>query len=183
MARLIILDRDGVINFDSPAFIKSAQEWHPIPRALEAIAELKAAGWLVAVCSNQSGVGRGLISPTSLDGIHEKMIAALRQVNVELDGLTFCPHRPEDHCRCRKPLPGMLTDMMKHLGVTAERTVVIGDSLRDIEAGLTAGCRCVLVRTGNGAGCEDAVRALGVDTVYDDLWTATLVLREESSCC
>ena len=182
MARLIILDRDGVINFDSPAFIKSPEEWHPIPRALEAIALLKADGWLVAVCSNQSGVGRGLITPDALDGIHEKLRQALSPLGVRLDGLAFCPHRPEDDCRCRKPRPGMLTDMMESLGVGPEQTVVIGDSIRDIQAGQAAGCRCMLVRTGNGAACEGAVRALGVDAVCDDLWSAAMTLRGSTPC-
>jgi len=169
MARLIILDRDGVINFDSPGFIKSPAEWRAIPGSLDAIADLKRAGWLVAVCSNQSGVGRGLITPEALEAIHDKLRHALADRGAALDGLACCPHRPEEGCPCRKPLPGMLLDMMRHLGVGREQTVVIGDSLRDLQAGQAAGCRSILVRTGNGRDTEAAARATGTNEVFDDL--------------
>jgi D-glycero-D-manno-heptose 1,7-bisphosphate phosphatase len=184
MARLIILDRDGVINFDSPAFIKTPDEWRPIPHALEAIAALKRAGWRVAVCTNQSGVARGLLRQTTLEAIHARMEARLAELDVELDGLSYCPHHPDDACRCRKPAPGMLLDLMANLGATPEQTIAIGDSLRDIEAGIAAQCgRCVLVRTGNGAASEAAARALGVDWVFDDLGAAARAILAEDSPC
>jgi D-glycero-D-manno-heptose 1,7-bisphosphate phosphatase len=172
MARLIILDRDGVINFDSPAFIKSPEEWHPLPGALDAIADLKHVGWQVAVCSNQSGIGRGLITPEKLEAIHACLRKALAERGVCLDGIAFCPHRPDEDCSCRKPLPGMLIDTMSQFDANPANTVVIGDSLRDIEAGLAAGCRCILVRTGNGRAAEASVRALGITEVFDDLRAA-----------
>jgi D-glycero-D-manno-heptose 1,7-bisphosphate phosphatase len=182
MARLIILDRDGVINVDSPAFIKSPEEWRPLPGALDAIADLKHAGWQVAVCSNQSGVGRGLIAPEKLKAIHACLHQALAARGVHLDGLTFCPHRPDEDCSCRKPLPGMLIDTMTQLDASPANTVVIGDSLRDIQAGLAAGCRCVLVRTGNGRAAEESVRALGITEVFDDLRAAADKLLGELPC-
>jgi len=184
MARLIILDRDGVINFDSPAFIRSPEEWRPIPRALEAIAALKAAGWQVAVCTNQSGIARGLLSQATLDAIHARMVAKLAELDAALDGLLCCPHHPDEACRCRKPAPGMLLDLMASLGARPAQTIAIGDSLRDIEAGIAAGCgKCMLVRTGNGAANEAAVRALGVDRVFDDLGAAArAILAEEQPC-
>lgn len=183
MARLILLDRDGVINLDSPAFIKTPEEWHPIAGALPAIASLKNLGWLVAVCSNQSGVGRGLITPDALDAIHEKLRQALARLGISLDGLAFCPHHPDAHCPCRKPAPAMLLDMMNRLGVSAAETIVVGDSLRDIEAGKAAGCRTALVRTGNGSRSEAAARALGVDAVFDDLADFASALGAPDPCC
>jgi len=183
MARLILLDRDGVINFDSPAFIKTPEEWRPVPGALSAIARLKRQGWLVAVCSNQSGVGRGLITPDALEAIHEKLRQCLSQLEVSLDGLAFCPHHPDEHCRCRKPAPGMLLEMMSRLGASADECIVVGDSLRDIEAGKAAGCRTVLVRTGNGSRSEAAARALGVDAVFDDLAGFASAVTGSDPCC
>jgi D-glycero-D-manno-heptose 1,7-bisphosphate phosphatase len=184
MARLIILDRDGVINFDSPGFIKSPEEWRPIPRALEAIAALKHAGWLVAVCTNQSGIGRGLLSHATLDAIHARMLDRIALLDATLDSLSYCPHLPEEGCRCRKPAPGMLLDTIASLGATPEQTIAIGDSQRDIEAGIAAGCgRCVLVRTGNGAACEAGVRALGVDWVFDDLGSAARAILTDAPTC
>jgi len=178
MARLILLDRDGVINFDSPAFIKSPEEWRPIPGALDAIATLKRAGFSVAVCSNQSGVARGLLSLATLEAIHDRLRDALADRGVELDGIIYCPHHPDEHCRCRKPAPGMLLDMMARLDANPGESVVIGDSLRDIQAGRAAGCRTILVLTGNGRECVTAARALGVDAVFEDLPEAAEALRE-----
>jgi len=182
MARLIILDRDGVINLDSPAFIKFPDEWHPIPGALDAIADLKHAGWLVAVCSNQSGVGRGLITRQALDAIHERLYLALSERHATLDGIAFCPHRPEEHCRCRKPEPGMLLDMMARLGARPEETIAIGDSQRDLDAGHAAGCRCILVRTGNGRTTERSGATVARVDVFDDLRSAADRLMDCPSC-
>lgn len=169
MARLVLLDRDGVVNYDSPAFIRTPDEWRPIPGSLDAIARLKHAGWLVAVCSNQSGVGRGLIEPAMLEAIHDRLRAALAECGGSLDALLYCPHHPAEGCTCRKPAPGLLLAAMAGLGVSAGDCVAIGDSLRDIEAGKAAGCRTILVRTGNGRAAETGARQIGVDAVYDDL--------------
>jgi D-glycero-D-manno-heptose 1,7-bisphosphate phosphatase len=182
MARLILLDRDGVINFDSPSYVKSPEEWIPIPGALDAIADLKHAGWRVAVCSNQSGVGRGLFTLDALDAIHAKLASALAERSVRLDALRFCPHLPGAGCRCRKPAPGMLIDAMQALGAAPERTIAIGDSVRDVEAARAAGCRAILVRTGNGTADESAARRLGVVAVYDDLRAAADALIGDGAC-
>lgn len=182
MARLILLDRDGVINYDSPDYIRDADQWIPIPGSLEAIAALKQTGYLVAVCTNQAGVGRGLMSRAALDRIHERMAATLAGLGVVLDGLRFCPHRPEDDCTCRKPRPGMLSATMDDLGVPPSRAVYVGDTLKDVQAAQAAGCRAVLVRTGHGAEVEGRARRMGVDWVADDLWEFARQFLEEAPC-
>ncbi len=162
MARLILLDRDGVINFDSPDYVKNAEEWHPIPGSLEAIAALRSHGFMVGVCTNQAGIARGRLSVADLEAIHARMDLALRALHTRLDGLRYCPHGPEDGCRCRKPQPGMLLEMMHELGSTAQDTIFVGDSMRDVEAAQAAGCRGILVRTGNGPRAEAAARERGM---------------------
>ncbi len=150
MAKLILLDRDGVINFDSPDYIKSPDEWQPIPGSLEAIARLQGAGRLIAVCTNQAGVARGTLSSASLDAIHAKLRRALAECGAVLDHLACCTHHPDLGCRCRKPAPGMLLDCLQLFGIAADDACFVGDSARDLEAAKAAGCRGVLVRTGNG---------------------------------
>jgi len=169
MTRLILLDRDGVINFDSPDYIKDADEWVPIPGALAAIARLQTAGYQVAVCTNQAGIGRGILTAAALGRIHDKLRAHLARYGAALDGLAYCPHHPDDGCACRKPQPGMLLTMMRQLQVEPSETLYVGDSLRDMQAAHAAGCAAALVRTGAGAGVEAAARALGVTCVADDL--------------
>jgi len=169
MTRLILLDRDGVINFDSPNYIKDADEWVPIPGALAAIARLQAAGYRVAVCTNQAGIGRGILTTAALGRIHDKLRAWLAQHGAVLDGLAYCPHHPDDGCACRKPQPGMLLAMMRELQAEPTETLYVGDSLRDVQAAHAAGCAAALVRTGAGAGAEAAAKALGVSCVADDL--------------
>lgn len=148
--KLIILDRDGVINEDSDAYIKSPEEWVPIPGSLEAIARLNRAGWTVAVATNQSGVGRGLYDRATLDRIHARMNAALAAAGGHVDALYYCPHTPEDHCACRKPLPGLLESIARHYGVSLAGVPAIGDSLRDLQAAVAVDARPILVRTGKG---------------------------------
>lgn len=171
MARLILLDRDGVINADSEAFIKDADEWQALPGSLGAIAELKRRGFQVGLCSNQSGVGRGLMTEAALGRVHEKLMAGLAEHGAALDAARYCIHHPDDGCHCRKPRPGMLLDIMAELGATAAETVFVGDSLRDLEAAAAAGCRAALVRTGNGAGAEAPATAKLTNVVWvgDDL--------------
>jgi D-glycero-D-manno-heptose 1,7-bisphosphate phosphatase len=166
---LVLLDRDGVINEDSTDFVKSVAEWHPLPGSLEAVARLKHAGYLVAVCTNQSGLARGLLDTYALDGIHAALRSALAERGAVLDGLYVCPHGPHDGCACRKPRPGLLLTAMRDLGQRPEDTRYVGDSLRDVEAALAAGCEPVLVRTGNGHASERDARCLGVTRVFDDL--------------
>lgn len=182
MTRLILLDRDGVINYDSPHYIRAVDEWIPIPGALDAIAALKRAGFLVGVCTNQAGVGRGVVSPEALEGIHARLSSLLDQRGVTLDALEYCPHHPAEGCECRKPRPGMLIRSMRTLGVPAEDTLFVGDNIRDIEAAHAAGCRPVLVRTGSGAAAEIQARGLGVDWVEDDLAAVAVSLLKGASC-
>jgi D-glycero-D-manno-heptose 1,7-bisphosphate phosphatase len=169
MARLILLDRDGVLNVDSPDFVRSPDEWIPIEGSMAAVARLKRAGFLVGVCSNQSGVGRGLFSEEVLGDIHRKLHDALRAADAELDDLRFCPHAPDAGCSCRKPAPGMLIAAMTALGVEPRDTIFVGDAIRDVEAAHAAGCRSALVRTGKGAQVEPLARGMGVSWVGDDL--------------
>jgi D-glycero-D-manno-heptose 1,7-bisphosphate phosphatase len=149
--KLIILDRDGVINEDSPDFVKSPEEWRAIPGSLEAIALLNRANILVAIASNQSGIARGLFSEITLNAIHQKMAHALVAHQGYIDKIFYCPHGPNDHCECRKPKPGLLLQAMQHFNIAPEDTYFVGDSRRDIDAAIAAHCQPVLVRSGNGS--------------------------------
>lgn len=149
--KLIVLDRDGVINFDSDQFIKSPDEWKPIPGSLEAIARLNESGWRVVVASNQSGVGRGLFDMDTLNAINEKMTKAIGQAGGRLDAIFFCPHSADSTCDCRKPRPGMFLQIAERFNVDMRGVPVVGDSLRDLQAGVAVGCQPYLVLTGKGA--------------------------------
>jgi D-glycero-D-manno-heptose 1,7-bisphosphate phosphatase len=148
--KLIILDRDGVINHDSDHFIKSPDEWVPIPGSLEAIARLHQAGYRVVVCTNQSGIARGLFNIVTLNAIHQKLHAAVRMVGGEINAIFFCPHSADDNCDCRKPKPGMLQEIANRFGVSLKSVPTVGDSLRDLQAGFVLGCTPYLVLTGKG---------------------------------
>ncbi|MDP1673512.1 MAG: D-glycero-beta-D-manno-heptose 1,7-bisphosphate 7-phosphatase [Burkholderiales bacterium] len=148
--KLIILDRDGVINQDSPSYIKSPEEWKPIPGSLEAIALLNQAGYRVLVATNQSGVGRGLFEMATLNAIHDKMHRALGVIGGRIDGIFYCPHAHDAGCNCRKPKPGLLEEISRRFGVSLEGVPFIGDSLRDLQAAVTVGAQPVLVLTGKG---------------------------------
>lgn len=170
---LIILDRDGVINEDSPLHIRSVCEWVPIEGSLRAIARLKRAGWHVAVATNQSGIARGYFSNATLSAIHRQLAIALAHHGTALDHIAVCPHGPEDGCHCRKPAPGMLEALLQRFQAQPRNTLFVGDSVRDCEAAARAGIPFALVRTGKGEATL-ASGALGADTpVYADL--ATLV--------
>ena len=153
---LIILDRDGSINEDRDDFVKSADEWVPLPGALEAIARLNHAGWHTVIATNQSGLGRGLFDMAALNAMHTKMNAALARVGGRIGAVFFCPHAPEDQCSCRKPLPGLYEQIGERYGVDLETVPAVGDSVRDIEAAVAAGCMPHLVLTGKGASMTDA---------------------------
>ena len=153
--KLVILDRDGTINQDSDDYIKSPEEWIPLPGALEAIARLNHAGWHVVVASNQSGLGRGLFDMATFNAMHAKMNKLLSGVGGRIDAVFFCPHGPEDQCHCRKPLPGLFEQIGERLGVDLHGTHVVGDSLRDLQAGVQVGCEPHLVYTGKGAAFRD----------------------------
>lgn len=148
--KLVILDRDGVINFDSPQFIKTPDEWKPIPGSLEAIASLNQAGFRVALATNQSGISRGLLDMVTLNAIHDKMHRALAQFGGRIDALFYCPHAAEAQCSCRKPKPGMLEEIARRFGLDLDGVPSVGDSLRDLQAGLQLGALPMLVRTGKG---------------------------------
>ncbi|HWQ39281.1 MAG TPA: D-glycero-beta-D-manno-heptose 1,7-bisphosphate 7-phosphatase [Burkholderiales bacterium] len=148
--KLVILDRDGVINFDSEQFIKSPEEWKPIPGSLEAIASLNHAGYRVVIASNQSGIGRGLFDMGTLNAINDKMHRALANVGGRIDAVFYCPHAADDNCGCRKPKPGMLLEIGQRFNADLGEVPAIGDSLRDLQAAAAAGAQPVLVLTGKG---------------------------------
>jgi D-glycero-D-manno-heptose 1,7-bisphosphate phosphatase len=148
--KLVILDRDGVINYDSAQFIKSPEEWKPIPGSLEAIARLNRWGYRVVVATNQSGIGRGLFDMDTLNAIHEKMTKALTQVGGRIDSIFFCPHAADSPCECRKPKPGMLVEIADRYNVKLTDVPAIGDSRRDLQAAIAVGARPILVLTGKG---------------------------------
>ena len=168
-AGLVILDRDGVINEDSEGYIKSPDEFVPIPGSLSAIARLNHAGYRVVVVSNQSGIARGLFSVETLHRIHDKLHRLLASVGGKVDAIVYCPHGPEENCSCRKPAPGMLRDVAARLGVSLAGVPAVGDAARDLEAARAVGAEPVLVRTGKG---ERTLAALGeapAVPVYADL--------------
>jgi D-glycero-D-manno-heptose 1,7-bisphosphate phosphatase len=149
--KLIILDRDGVINEDSDDYIKSPDEWIPLPGSLEAIARLTNAGYRVVVSTNQSGIARKLFDLPALNAMHDKMHQLVAEQGGEIDAVFFCPHAPNDHCDCRKPSPGMMHEISRRLGVSLEGVPVVGDSLRDIESARAVNAQPILVRTGKGS--------------------------------
>ena len=170
---LVLLDRDGVINFDSENYIRSPEEWKPIPGSIKAIARLKRAGFKVVVCTNQSGIARGYYTACALSQIHSKMHTLLSAYSVKLDKVYYCPHAPGDGCDCRKPAPGMLLKALSDFPSPKAKTWFIGDSTRDMQAAIAANCQPILVRTGNGAMNEEPVRALGINEIHDNLESAT----------
>jgi D-glycero-D-manno-heptose 1,7-bisphosphate phosphatase len=148
--KLVILDRDGVINFDSDAYIKAPEEWKPIPGSLDAIARLTQAGYQVVVATNQSGVGRGLFEMATLNAIHDKMHRAAGQAGGRIDAVFFCPHAPDAGCGCRKPKAGLYEEIGRRYNASLKDIPCIGDSQKDLEAAVAAGAQPVLVLTGNG---------------------------------
>lgn len=148
--KLIILDRDGVINHDSDNYIKSAEEWIPIEGSLEAISQLNKLGYKVAIATNQSGIARGFYDLNTLEIMHNKMQNLLAMYDGKIDYIAFCPHGPDDGCLCRKPKPGMLLEIADYFSIQAEETTFIGDTASDIKAAENAKMNFALVRTGKG---------------------------------
>ncbi len=173
MFKLILLDRDGVINEDSPDYIKSVAEWRPIPGALETIAALCHAGYRVGICTNQAGIGRGIVSRAALQAIHRHLKDRLAALDCALATLEFCPHHPDDGCECRKPRPGMLRKSLDDLGIPAAQSCFVGDSRKDLQAAWAAGVQPVLVRTGNGEATARSLPATpagaAAPLIFDDL--------------
>jgi len=148
--KLIILDRDGVINLDSDDYIKSPEEWIAIPSSLKAIGKLNHAGYRVAVATNQSGIARGYFDLTTLTMIHKKMEMALAEVGAHIDALEFCPDHPDNPGSDRKPNPGMLNKLLRIFDVTADKVFFVGDTISDVQCAINAGCKPILVLTGKG---------------------------------
>ncbi|MDO9244167.1 MAG: D-glycero-beta-D-manno-heptose 1,7-bisphosphate 7-phosphatase [Rhodocyclaceae bacterium] len=148
--KLIILDRDGVINKDSDLYIKSPEEWIPLPGSLEAIARLNQWGYRVVVATNQSGIGRGLFGMDTINAIHDKMIKAASHVGGSIDAIFFCPHTNADNCACRKPQPGMFNEIAARYNIDLAGVPVVGDALRDLQAAASVGAQPMLVLTGKG---------------------------------
>lgn len=154
MMKVVVLDRDGVINEDSDEFVKTLDEWIPIDGSIEAIARLYAHGFTIAVATNQSGIGRGLISEDALEAMHEKLLELVREAGGYIATIVYCPHKPDDYCDCRKPQSGLFDQIANTIGCDLEGAWTIGDSLRDLQAGVARGCTPILVRTGKGANTE-----------------------------
>jgi len=150
MKTLIIIDRDGVINYDSDEYIKSIEEWRPIPGSLEAMARLHKAGYLLAIATNQSGLARGLFTLEVLHAMHDKMLKLLSELGGKIDALAYCPHGPDDQCECRKPKPGLLIQISKELASPLDQAYFVGDSFKDIEAAQAVKAKGILVRSGKG---------------------------------
>ena len=169
--KLIILDRDGVINEDSDDYIKSPDEWIPIPGSLDAIARLNHAGYLVAIASNQSGIARGYFSLETLAAMNTKMYEMLSQHGGRIDAMFYCPHGPDDGCDCRKPKPGLLNEIGDRFHARLADVMFVGDNINDVRAAQAAGAQPVLVRTGKGKHTAGVLEKNGLTDipVYDDL--------------
>ena len=170
--KLVILDRDGVINLDADNFIKTPEEWRPIPGSLEAIARLNHAGYQVVLATNQSGVGRGLFEVSTLNAIHDRMHRALAQIGGRIDAIFFCPHAQDANCGCRKPLPGLLEEIARRFNVDLTGVPTVGDSLRDLQAAAAVGAAPILVLTGKGAATQIAGGLPENTQIYPDLAAA-----------
>ncbi|MBU0743873.1 MAG: D-glycero-beta-D-manno-heptose 1,7-bisphosphate 7-phosphatase [Gammaproteobacteria bacterium] len=168
MIKLIILDRDGVINEDSPSYIRSPKEWGAIPGSLEAIAKLNRGGYKVAVATNQSGIARGYYSLETLDAIHQKMLDETKAAGGEIAKIFFCPHGPEDNCECRKPKSGLLLQAAKHFEIDPSEILMIGDSMRDILAAKNCGAKAIFVNSSNKTKDMLEAKKSGI-SVYADL--------------
>ncbi|KOR31492.1 hypothetical protein TI05_12720 [Achromatium sp. WMS3] len=180
MTKLVILDRDGVINEDSPKYIKSPEEWIPIPGSLEAIARLNHSGFKVVVATNQSGIARGLFSLEQLNAIHQKMRQALERVGGHVEGIFFCPHTPEHGCDCRKPRSGLINEIKKRLNFDISKAYMIGDSYRDLQTAWIVGAKAILVKTGNGNHTQAQYdQELSNTKVYSDLANAAKSIVQE----
>ncbi|HAB03496.1 MAG TPA: D-glycero-beta-D-manno-heptose-1,7-bisphosphate 7-phosphatase [Pseudomonas sp.] len=166
--KLLILDRDGVINYDSDAYIKTLEEWVPIPGSIEAIAQLSKAGWTVAVATNQSGIARGYYPLDTLHAMHARLRELVAAQGGEVGLIVYCPHGPDEGCDCRKPKPGMLRTIAEHYQVPLQGIWFVGDSSGDLQAALAVGAQPVLVKTGKG----ERTLAKGVadnTLIFDDL--------------
>ncbi|WP_416886079.1 D-glycero-beta-D-manno-heptose 1,7-bisphosphate 7-phosphatase [Marinospirillum sp.] len=185
MDKLLLLDRDGVINQDSDAFVKNADEFIPLPGSIDALARLYKAGWTLAIATNQSGLARGKFSQDDLDAMHTKLLKLLHQQGADLHHIAWCPHGPDDGCDCRKPKPGLLHQISMALNVELKGAIMVGDALRDLQAGAAAGCqRLILVRTGKGLKTlaetpAAEIQQLGIEVVDDLAQLANQLLQSD----
>jgi D-glycero-D-manno-heptose 1,7-bisphosphate phosphatase len=170
--KLVILDRDGTINFESDRYIKSPAEWKPIPGSLEAIARLTQAGYRVVIASNQSGIGRGLFDMDTLNAIHDKMHSAVTSAGGRIDAIFYCPHIPEANCNCRKPKPGMFERIAECFNTDLADAYAVGDSLHDLQAAVTAGAQALLVLSGRGKETQEEGGLPEGTLVFEDLAAA-----------
>ena len=178
--KLVILDRDGVINHDSDHFIKNPDEWKPIPGSLEAIARFNQAGYRVVIATNQSGIGRGLFDMAMLNTIHDKLYRALAQVGGRIDALFYCPHAADLNCQCRKPRPGMLEEIGRRFNSPLQGVPAIGDALRDLEAAAAVGAQPMLVLTGKGQRTHETGGLPEGTLVFQDLAAAAKQVLQPS---
>lgn len=175
--RWVILDRDGVINADSDDYIKSEDEWHPLPGSIEAIAKLTSAGFQIGIATNQSGIARGLYSLETLDKIHTKMKNSVTAAGGKITAIAYCPHGPSDGCRCRKPLPGLLELLAQTHAFSLHHAPFVGDAMRDVEAARAVGAPPILVRSGKGHTTVERYREQLYNVpVFDDLLAASQYL-------
>lgn len=166
--RIVVLDRDGVINVDSANYIKSAEEWQPLPGSISAIAGLFKKGYQVYIATNQAGLARDLFDLKALEQMHSKLISLVEREGGQIAGIFFCPHHPDERCACRKPKPGLLRQIEAASKTSLEDQPFVGDSLKDIEAAKAIGAKPILVRTGNGRETETQLTETNVD-IFDDL--------------
>lgn len=167
--KLIILDRDGVINQERPKGVRSPDQWEPIPGSLEAIARLTQAGYQIAVATNQSGIARGVLDLDTLYAIHRKMHEQVVKAGGHIDVIVFCPHSDANECQCRKPMPGMLYTINERLNVDMQSVYLVGDALRDLQAAMAAGAMPVIVKSGKGLETLDSNKGLDHIPAFDDL--------------
>lgn len=186
--KLVILDRDGTINYERDDYVKSPEEWVPLPGSIEAIARLNQAGWHVVVATNQSGIGRGLFDMTALNAMHAKMQQLLARQGGRVDAVFFCPHTPEDQCSCRKPQPGLFKMIGDRFGQALQGVPMVGDLPRDVLAAQSVGCEPHLVRTGHAANMSESElqelrRQVPGLTIHPDLsaFADLLILRDQTS--
>ena len=173
-SKLIILDRDGVINNNSKNYIKNKNEWVPIEGSIKAISKLNEYGFKILVVTNQSGIGRGLFNKQDLDKIHLKMSSEIRSMGGYIEGIYYCPHKPEDSCGCRKPKTGLIDKIEKKLNIKVEKAILIGDSMSDIILANSINALPVLLKTGNGEETIEQLKNTDIRYLYfDNLADAT----------
>lgn len=180
--RLVILDRDGVINHDSVEFVKTPDEWLPIAGSIEAIAKLSSAGFTVAVATNQSGIGRKLLDKPALEAMHDKLRSLVKAAGGHVGRIVYCPHHPDDACDCRKPAPGLFLQLSRQYNVPLDGVPIVGDSVRDLDAARAVNARPILVLTGKGADTAADLQQRGerVETFADLDAAATHLIADIS---